>query len=174
MKEEQVILVDKYDNQIGVLGKMEAHQKALLHRAISIFIVNSNGEWLLQRRAKDKYHSHSLWSNTCCTHPYPDESIIEAANRRLMEEMGMECELKKIFHFTYSEPLDNGLSEYEFDHVFWGICDSLPVINENEVMDFKYMNFNNLKSDIEKNPENYTVWFKKLVDKVQNHLQKNL
>jgi len=154
----------------GIMEKMEAHHKAILHRAISVFICNSNGEWLLHRRSIEKYHSSGLWTNASCTHPYPGETNQDAANRRLMEEMGMKCELAELFSFIYKEKLDNELTEHEFDHVFLGITDEKPVINTNEVMDWKYMAYNDLKEDIEKNPADYTVWFKKIVGKVNSHI----
>jgi len=170
MTKEFVILVDRNDNELGKMEKIEAHKKALLHRAISVFIVNSRGEWLLQRRALHKYHSNGLWTNTCCSHPYPGETSIVAANRRLAEEMGMEVKLKELFNFTYKEELDNELTEYELDHVFLGISDDIPKINTNEVVDWKYIKYYDLKTDLENNPENYTVWFRKIVERVQKHL----
>lgn len=171
MNDTFVILVDSDDKQIGVSEKMEAHRKALLHRAVSVFIINSKGEWLLQRRALSKYHSNGLWTNTCCSHPYPNESSIDAANRRLVEEMGMKCQLKELFSFTYKEVLDNELTEYEFDHVFVGISDENPNINLDEVMEWKYINFIDLKNDIHHNPHNYTVWFKKIFERVNSLMQ---
>ena len=166
-----VILVDESDNQFGTMDKMDAHRQALLHRAISVFIFNSKGEWLLQQRAKNKYHSNSLWTNTSCTHPYPNESIDQAAHRRLMEEMGMQCPLTWKFSFVYKEQLDNELTEFEFDHVFFGFSDKLPEINEEEVWNYKYLNYVDLQKDVELNPDNYTVWFKKITAQVYQHLQ---
>jgi len=170
MNQTYVILVDPNDNETGIMEKIKAHREGLLHRAISVFICNTRGEWLLHRRANNKYHSSGLWTNACCTHPYPKESNQDAANRRLMEEMGMKCELTELFSFIYKEKLDNELTEHEFDHVFLGITDEKPVINTNEVMDWKYMAYNDLKEDIEKNPADYTVWFKKIVGKVNSHI----
>ena len=170
MDDAFVILVDIDDSEIGVSEKMEAHHKALLHRAISIFIFNSKGDYLLQRRALKKYHSKGLWSNTCCTHPFPDESIIDAANRRLMDEMGMKCQLNELFSFTYKEVLDNELTEHEFDHVFLGITDEVPKINTDEVMSWKYISYHNLLNDIKYFPTEYTVWFKKIFEEVNSHL----
>ena len=164
-----VILVDANDNESGSMKKMEAHQKALLHREISVFICNSNGEWLLHKRALQKYHSNGLWTNTSCSHPVPGESNLDAANRRLWEEMGLKADLVEILSFTYNEPLDNELTEHEFDHVFFGITDDKPVININEVDDWKYISFNELQVDIEKKPENYTVWFLKIFDRVNEY-----
>lgn len=173
-KKEFVILVDKLDNETGLMEKMEAHKNAVLHRAISVFIVNSRGEWLLQRRALNKYHSNGLWTNTCCSHPFPGESNIEAAHRRLMEEMGLNADLKEIFQFIYLEELDNELTEHELDHVFVGITDKKPEINTSEVIDWKYMDYFKLTADLEQSPENYTVWFKKIVARVNQHLNNTL
>lgn len=172
MIKEQVILVDEQDHELGMMEKLEAHRNPVLHRAISVFIVNSKGEWLLQQRAHEKYHSNGLWTNTCCSHPRPGETALEAANRRLHEEMGLEAGLSEIFHFIYREELDNELSEYELDHVFVGISDKEPQINPDEVHTYKYITFNDLKKDIERNPWNYTVWFLKIVDRVNKHLRK--
>jgi isopentenyl-diphosphate delta-isomerase len=163
-KQEFVILVDINDNETGRMEKLEAHRKALLHRAISVFICNSKGEWLLQRRAFNKYHSNGLWSNTCCSHPFPGESNASAANRRLMEEMGLKAELSEIFQFTYSAHLDNNLSEHELDHVFLGITDEKPVINTSEVVEWKYLNYDDLINDIKIVPEKYTIWLRKIID----------
>jgi isopentenyl-diphosphate delta-isomerase len=168
--EESVILVDENDNEIGKEEKIIAHRQALLHRAISVFIVNSNGEWLLQQRALDKYHSKGLWTNTCCSHPYPGETCMAAANRRLMEEMGLTATLKEIFHFTYKESLENDLTEYEVDHVFIGVTDEKPSINSSEVLNWKYIDYQTMAKDIKQNPENYTVWFMKIYNKVNEFL----
>lgn len=170
MKETHVILVDKSDNPIGIIEKMEAHRRALLHRAISVFIINSGGEWILQKRALDKYHSKGLWTNTCCTHPLPGESDIESANRRLVEEMGITCKLKELFSFIYKEQLDDEMTEYEFDHVFIGNYDSDPVINTAEVDDWKKISYDELHKDILENPDNYTYWFKEIYQNVNSHL----
>lgn len=170
MKEVKVILVDENDNKIGLMHKTEAHQKGALHRAVSVFVINIQGEWLLQQRAPGKYHSAGLWTNTCCSHPLPGESNIDAASRRLTEEMGIECELNQLFNFTYREIFENGLIENEFDHVFLGFCNQIPVINDTEVLDYKYINYNVLKKDILENPENYTVWFLKIYERVNQHI----
>lgn len=168
--QEQVILVAPDDTSIGTMEKMEAHQKALLHRAVSVFILNTKGEWLIQQRAKEKYHSNCLWSNACCTHPSPGESNLEAANRRLMQEMGMKSDLKEIFSFIYKESLDNELTEHELDHVFVGITDENPTINPDEVMNYQYISYEDLHQEIVRKPEKYTFWFKKIVAQVQQHL----
>lgn len=169
--EELVILVDEQDRSLGVMGKMEAHQKGLLHRAISVFIINSKGEWLLQQRSFGKYHSGGLLSNTCCSHPKPGETAEEAAKRRLMEEMGMETELRKLFCFTYRANLDHNLTENEYDHVFIGETDELPKFNPKEVQSWKYLSFSEIKEDANNHPETYAVWFLKIMDRVQQDIQ---
>jgi isopentenyl-diphosphate delta-isomerase len=158
--QEQVILVDELDNAIGTMEKMEAHEKGRLHRAFSVFIFNDKGELLLQQRALTKYHSAGLWTNTCCSHPRPNESTIDAANRRLEEEMGLSCELGHKTSFIYKTNFDNGLIEHEFDHVFFGNYDQDPTLNPEEVEDFVWMDVNKIMNDIEKNPGKYTSWFK--------------
>lgn len=170
MKKEHVILVDENDIERGTMEKMEAHERGLLHRAVSVLIVTPEGKWLLQRRAKHKYHSNNLWTNACCTHPYPGETSLDAAHRRLDEEMGMQTELNELFHFIYNAPLDNELVEHELDHVFLGCTAQEPRINTDEVMDWKYISHKELKSDLVSNPENYTVWFHKIV----KHLEESL
>jgi len=172
MNKIEVILVDNKDNAIGVIEKMEAHQKALLHRAVSVFILTTKGEWILQRRALTKYHSPGLWTNTCCTHPMPNESNHDAAQRRLMEEMGYNTTIQftELFSFIYKEELDNNLTEFEFDHVFVGFSDEIPTLNADEVCEYKSILFSNLQIDILENPTNYTVWFRKIYEKVQECL----
>lgn len=155
-----VILVDKNDQAIGTMDKMEAHKKGLLHRAFSIFIFNSAGELLMQQRANHKYHSGNLWTNTCCSHPFPGENTMEAANRRLLEEMGLKTELKFVFKFQYKAPFDNELTEHEIDHVFVGETNEVPQIHPDEVADYKYMKMEDIQTDILNHPEQYTVWFR--------------
>lgn len=157
---EEVILVDQNDLEIGTMEKMEAHRKGLLHRAFSVFIFNSMGEILLQRRAATKYHSGGLWTNTCCSHPRPGETTLEAAHRRLEEEMGMNADLSPTFHFIYRAELDQGLIEHELDHVFTGVTDELPVLNHDETDEYKYVSADEITSDIQEHPERYTEWFK--------------
>ena len=163
---ENVILVDEKDNEIGTMPKMEAHVSGVLHRAFSVFIFNQNGELLLQQRALDKYHSGGKWTNTCCSHPRVGEETLAAANRRLLEEMGMECELNYGFNFLYKADVENGLIEHEFDHVYYGICDDLPAINLTEVAAYKYVKIDTLRLDLEKNPALYTEWLKISFNKV--------
>ena len=139
MSIEKVILVDENDNQVGVMPKLEAHQKGLLHRAFSVFIFNSKYELLLQKRASSKYHSGGLWTNTCCSHPREGEEILDAAKRRLIEEMGIDTSLRKVHDFIYKAELDNDLTEHEFDHVLYGIYNEDPIINKDEADDFKWI-----------------------------------
>lgn len=173
MGKTYVVLVDENDNPLGVMEKIEAHREARLHRAISVFLFNLKGDWIMQKRALDKYHSRGLWTNACCTHPYPGESVIEAAKRRLMEEMGINCEVKEIFNFVYKEKLDDNLTEFELDHVFIGITDEHPVININEVLEWKSISFSELRKDVYSNPADYTVWFKEIFERVHDHLLNN-
>jgi len=158
--EENVILVDVLDNQLGLMPKMEAHEKAVLHRAFSVFIFNDEGELMLQQRAAHKYHSPLLWTNTCCSHQRDGESNIEAGKRRLIEEMGFKTNLKEIFSFVYKAPFDNGLTEHELDHVMIGNFNGTPKINPDEVASYKWMTLEEVKKDIELQPKLYTAWFK--------------
>ena len=167
---EYVILVDENDAPVGREEKMKAHEKGMLHRAFSIFIFNGRGELLLQRRALSKYHSAGLWTNTCCSHPHPSEDVIEAAHRKLVQEMGFDCELKEAFHFRYTAKLDAGLTENEFDHVLIGTYNKDPILNPDEADDFKWAPIEWLKADILKNPDKYTVWFKICFEKVLRYL----
>jgi len=172
MSEEKVILVDKNDNQVGLMPKLEAHEKGVLHRAFSVFIFNSKYELLLQKRASSKYHSGGLWTNTCCSHPREYEDILDAANRRLDEEMGIKTSLRKVYDFIYKAQLDNQLTEHEFDHVFYGVCDNDPILNKDEAEDFKWVDMETLNNDIIKNEDNYTVWFKIAFVYFYNYLKK--
>jgi isopentenyl-diphosphate delta-isomerase len=173
MQEPLVILVDKDDIPTGTALKLEAHRNALLHRAVSVFIVNDKGEWLLQRRALDKYHSNGLWTNTCCTHPVPGESSKDAAERRLKEEMGLVCDLYYLFPFIYKGKLDNELTEHELDHVYLGISNDPPEINREEVEDWKYISFIELAEDVQKNSDEYTYWFRLIYKDVYDLITKN-
>jgi isopentenyl-diphosphate Delta-isomerase len=169
---ENVVLVDSQDRPLGTMDKMEAHEKGLLHRAFSIFIFNTSGELLLQRRAFEKYHSGGLWSNTCCSHPRPDEDLMSAAKRRIWEEMGMNCEVEHLYSFIYKISFSNGLTEHEFDHVFIGYTNELPEINKEEVADYKYMSLEKISMDVELNPAFYTEWFKISYEKIFQYVNK--
>ena len=170
MIEPHVILVDEKDNVLGTLPKIEAHVKGLLHRAISVFLFDYEGNWIIQQRALNKYHSAGLWTNTCCSHPYYNETVIDAANRRLMEEMGVECELNFVFKLLYRAELDNELVEHELDHVFVGFTNQLPQPNVDEVMAWSKLSFFDIDQEIQLYPEKYTEWFKLLYKKVNLHL----
>jgi isopentenyl-diphosphate delta-isomerase len=167
MREDEVILVDEQDNEIGKAGKMEVHEKALLHRAFSVFVFNSKGEMLLQQRALHKYHSGGLWTNTCCSHPRPGEDTYAAAERRLQEEMGFILPLDKVFDFVYKAEFDNGLTEYEFDHVFTGEYEGVIDINEEEVLDYAYRPMPYIEETISSTPEIYTAWFRVAFPKIK-------
>ena len=169
---EKVILVNEEDKEIGTISKKEAHKQGLLHRAVSAFVFDTKGRLLLQQRAIDKYHSNGLWSNTACTHPRPNESNIDAINRRLKEEMGIDANLTKKNDFIYKALLDNDLIEHEFDHVFFGVSDQVPEINTSEVSDFKYISYLDLITDIELFPHKYTSWFKIILKDAENEVYK--
>lgn len=165
---EQVILVDEQDNPIGLMEKMEVHEKAILHRAFSVFIFNHQGELLLQQRALSKYHSAGLWTNTCCSHPRPNETTESAANRRLLEEMGFATSLEKVFDFIYIANFDNGLTEHEFDHVFIGFFEGAICPNNEEVNSFKYISLEELDIQLINTPDIFTEWFKIAYPKVKS------
>ncbi len=171
MIQQNVILVDENDQEVGLMEKMEAHQKGLLHRAFSVLVFNDNGELLLQKRAFGKYHSEGLWTNTCCSHPFPGESILEAGKRRLFEEMGFTCELSEVFSFIYNAELENGLIEHELDHVLIGFSDETPHLNLEEVSAFKWMSVDEIKADMKENPLQYTAWFRILIEEHESKIQ---
>ncbi|UPQ79647.1 isopentenyl-diphosphate Delta-isomerase [Flavobacterium azooxidireducens] len=173
MTEEKVILVNENDEPIGLMEKLEAHEKAVLHRAFSVFILNDKNEVMLQQRAYHKYHSPLLWTNTCCSHQREGESNIEAGTRRLQEEMGFSAELKELFHFIYKAPFDNGLTEHELDHVMIGYYSEEPKINPDEVESWKWMSIEAIKDDIQTQSENYTVWFKIIFDEFYHYLEEH-
>lgn len=173
MSEVMVVLVDENDTPIGAMEKMEAHQKGLLHRAFSIFIFNENEEMLLHQRALEKYHSPGLWTNTCCSHPMPDQSTHTAAVHRLQEEMGMQCEIEKSFHFIYRAELDNEMIEHELDHVFIGYTNNNPTPNPSEVMDWKWMAIDDIILEVNDNPHVFTEWFKIALPQVLMALDSN-
>lgn len=170
MEEEKVILVDENDQKIGLMPKMEAHEKGLLHRAFSVFVFNSKNELMLQQRALHKYHTPGLWANTCCSHQRDGESSIDAGKRRLSEEMGFTTDLKETTTFIYKAPFDNGLTEHELDHILIGKYEGEPNINPDEVADWKWMSLEEIKNDIPANPDIYTAWFKIIFDKFYQHL----
>jgi len=170
MAEEQVILVNEQDEQIGLMGKQEAHEKALLHRAFSVFVFNDANQMMLQQRALQKYHSPGLWTNTCCSHQREGESNIEAGIRRLQEEMGFTTALRETTSFVYKAPFDNGLTEHEYDHILIGSYNGEPNLNPDEVADWKWMDVEDVKKDILQNPELYTAWFKIIFEKFNQHL----
>jgi len=173
MKEENVILVNQNDEQIGLMPKLEAHEKAVLHRAFSVFVLNSKNEIMLQQRAHQKYHSPLLWTNTCCSHQREGETNIQAGSRRLYEEMGFETELKELFHFIYKAPFDNGLTEHELDHVMIGYYNDAPTINTDEVENWKWMSIEDVQNDMQLHPEIYTVWFKIIFDQFYHFLEEH-
>lgn len=171
---EQVILVDIDDNVLGTMEKMDAHVLGKLHRAFSVFIFNTSGELLLQQRALTKYHSGGKWTNTCCSHPRLGEETLDAANRRLLEEMGMKCDLQYAFNFTYKAELLDGIEEHEYDHVYFGISDELPVPDPEEVSAYKYLSMDVLSKDIKQNPNEYTEWLKICFKQVQESTKRLL
>ncbi|AUS05905.1 isopentenyl-diphosphate Delta-isomerase [Pseudotamlana carrageenivorans] len=173
MEEEKVILVNEKDEKIGLMPKMEAHEKALLHRAFSVFVFNDKNELMLQQRALDKYHSPGLWTNTCCSHQRDGESNLDAGRRRLQEEMGFEVPLEESISFMYKAPFDNGLTEHEYDHIMLGTYNGKPNINPDEVASWKWMPLEAVKEDIEKQPEIYTAWFKVIFDKFYDSIKLN-
>ncbi|WP_348799519.1 isopentenyl-diphosphate Delta-isomerase [Flavobacterium adhaerens] len=173
MEEEKVILVNEFDEQIGLMPKLEAHEKAILHRAFSVFVLNNQNEIMLQQRAHHKYHSPLLWTNTCCSHQREGETNIQAGNRRLFEEMGFNTDLKELFHFIYKAPFDNGLTEHELDHVMIGYYNGVPEINADEVEAWKWMKIEDVKEDMLLNPDDYTVWFKIIFDEFYHFLEEH-
>lgn len=170
-QKEMVVLVDKFDNEIGTMEKMEAHEKGRLHRAFSVFIFNQKGEMLLQQRAAHKYHSPNLWTNTCCSHPRCKEGILDAGERRLKEEMGMWASLKPMFSFVYRAEFDNGLVEHEYDHVLMGKSDENPVINPAEVQDYCWKTTDEVEQWMQESPDAFTPWFKIIFKEYQQFIQ---
>ena len=166
-----LILVDENDNQIGTMGKMEVHRKGLLHRAFSVFIINEKNELLLQQRAFSKYHSPGLWTNTCCSHQNEGETSIQAAKRRLNQEMGINTSLEFLFSFIYKAEFENGLIEHEFDHVIIGRSNQDPKVDKNEAESWKWVSVDLILKDIEINQDKYTVWFKIIFQRFYNYLK---
>jgi isopentenyl-diphosphate delta-isomerase len=168
---QKVILVDENDRQIGTDDKLHAHQNgANLHRAISVFIFNKKGEMLLQRRTMTKYHSAGKWANACCSHPMPRESVADAAHRRLRQEMGFDCKMREVFAFTYKADVGNGLTEHEYDHVFFGRYDKEVRANKNEVMDYKWVSMKSLREEMARNPYDFAPWLRMCIDMVAANL----
>ncbi len=165
-----VILVDSDDRELGQMEKLQAHREGKLHRAFSVFIFNTKGEMLIHRRALDKYHSAGLWSNTCCSHPQPGETTLDAAHRRLFEEMGMKADLEHHSHIVYKADFENGLIEHELDHVFIGSSDKGPRPNPEEVFEWKYVSAEELSKEVDLNPEIFTYWFRLLYKDVLSSL----
>lgn len=172
MKQE-VILVDVNDRETGVMEKLEAHRQGVLHRAFSVFIFNSRGEMLIHQRAAGKYHGAGLWTNACCSHPLPGEKLENAVARRLLQEMGMYCKVKKVFDFVYRAEVENGLIEYEFDHVYVGMTDADPVPDKSEVQAWAWRSPDEILDELYAEPERYTVWFAKAFPKVLQTIKKN-
>lgn len=165
---EHVILVDESDNDLGTMEKMEAHRKGVLHRAFSILIFNRQGEMLIQKRSGKKYHSAGLWTNTCCSHPRPGEAMADAISRKLKQEMGIASELEFLYKFKYRSELDNELTEHELDHVYAGVYDGDPQINPDEVESWRFVQLNDLQTEIESHPERFTSWFKLIMRELPN------
>lgn len=170
--EAQVILVNEQDEVTGVMEKMEAHRKGLLHRAFSVFILNDVGDMLLHQRALDKYHSGGLWTNACCSHPFPGETVAQAAHRRLFEEMGFDCPLSELFQFTYRTDFDNGLIEHEYDHVLMGTYNGTINPNPQEVNDYRFIPVETITRLLQEQPAQFTSWFKLAFPKLIEHLGK--
>ncbi|MEN9340225.1 MAG: hypothetical protein RIQ62_1537 [Bacteroidota bacterium] len=166
---EQVILINEQDQEIGTMEKIEAHRLGLLHRAFSVCLFHENGDMLLQQRAASKYHSPGLWTNSCCGHPRPGEATIDAAQRRLGEEMGMQASLSPAFQFIYKTTLENGLIEYELDHVFFGHTNQKPILNPHEASDWRYISSSDLTQELHKHPDRFTFWFHRIIEQIHAH-----
>ncbi len=164
MESEYIITVDEQDRETGYLEKLDVHRRGILHRAFSVVIFNNKGEMLLQKRAKVKYHSPGLWSNTCCSHQRVGETLTDAVSRRVLEELGFTCDCKEIFQFKYHVEFDNGLIEHEIDHVFLGYYNDRVIPREDEVEQVQWVELDQLRKDMEEHPERYTVWFRILMD----------
>lgn len=171
--EDHVILVNGDDDELGTAGKMAAHVSGELHRAVSVFVFDGRGRVMLQKRAAAKYHSGGLWSNTCCSHPRPNETVDDAARRRLREEMGIDCELEKMFSFVYRASLGNGLIEHEYDHVFFGTYDGSPELNPDEAEDWTWMEMDALSADVRERPQAYSFWLAACLDEVISRVGAN-
>ncbi len=170
---QKVILVDENDNQKGLEEKLKAHQNGgKLHRAISIFVFNRKGETMLQQRAMGKYHAAGMWSNTCCSHPMPGETVDAAAHRRLVEEMGFDCDMREAFSFVYKADVGKDLTEYEYDHVIFGSYEGKPKLNRDEAMGFRWVSLDKLKEEIKAHPEGFSPWLRIILDRVVEYRKK--
>ncbi len=172
--EEFVILVNENDHETGIMEKMQAHVEAHLHRAFSVFIFNKAGQLMLQQRALTKYHTPGLWTNTCCSHPRPGEITTDAAHRRLKEEMGFDCDFEEVFGFVYKAAFENNLTEHEFDHVFIGTSIELPVINAEEVSAYRFATMDEIRKEMQQQPEKFTIWFRIAFDRVDQYFIRKL
>ena len=168
--EENVVLVSENDEVLGLMEKMQAHQNGILHRAFSVFLFNANGEMLLQKRAAGKYHSPNQWTNACCSHPKSGETYLDGAKRRVFEELGIETNLEERFHFIYKADVGQNLWEHELDHVFTGNFEGEFHLNPEEVSEVRYISMDNLEKEMKNNPENFTEWFKIILEEYKHHL----
>jgi isopentenyl-diphosphate Delta-isomerase len=171
ISQNAVILVNERDEWQGIMDKMQAHKEGLLHRAFSVFILNDRNELLLQQRALHKYHSGGLWSNTCCSHPFPSESTYAGAHRRMLEEMGMSTPLRSVFNLRYRSDVGNGLTENEYDHIYFGQSNEMPIINPDEVMAFQYRSIAEIQAWVQEQPEDFTAWFHLALPRFLEHVK---
>ena len=168
--EEKLVLVNEKDEILGLMEKMQAHENGILHRAFSVFLFNSKGEMLLQKRASEKYHSPNQWTNACCSHPRIEENYVDAAHRRLREELGINCEISEKFYFIYKADVGQNLWEHELDHVFTGVYEGDFNLDLEEVSEVRYISMENLDQEIKQNPEHFTEWFKIILEEYKHHL----
>lgn len=168
--EEKVVLVSENDEVLGLMEKMQAHENGILHRAFSVFLFNKNGDMLLQKRASEKYHSPEQWTNACCSHPRAEETYLQAAKRRIKEELGIDCDLEEKFWFIYKADVGQNLWEHELDHVFTGIYEGDFNLNPEEVAEVRYISMEDLDKEIKQNPEHFTEWFKIILEEYKHHL----
>ena len=171
MERNDLVMVDIFDNELGLVNKADAHKDPILHRAFSVFLINKSGEMLIQKRAAHKYHSPNLWANACCSHPRAGEDVVKSAEKRLTEELGFTTKVEEIFKFTYLNKFNDNLFEYELDHVLIGRYDGEVVLNPEEASEFKWISLEQLSEDLVKNPKNYSSWFIIAAPKVIEFLQ---
>lgn len=172
MEKEKVVLVNPHDEFLGLMEKQEAHQKGVLHRAFSVFLFDEQGNMLLQKRASTKYHSPNQWTNACCSHPREGETYLQAAHRRLKEELGITCDLQEKFNFIYKADVGQGLWEHELDYVFFGIFEGAFHLNLDEVSETRYISWEDLEQELKENPQNFTEWFKIILKEYKQYLKK--